>query len=131
MSQATGLFTRARTPTPPGDHSTTLGGVAHYLGGLCGRAARTPGGRGVASDKLFYAGEDAHAPRNSPCPLTEGDSKSGGTEGGQRKVPPLKGDKGGFTEVDSPYPLSEGDIKGGGTEGDSKDSKDFKPLKPF
>ena len=27
--------------------------------------------------KLFHAGEDAHAPRNSPCPLTEGDSGGG------------------------------------------------------
>ena len=79
-------------------------------------------GEGVASDKLFHAGETPTPPGDSPYPLTEGDSA---------QVPPLKGDKGGFTEVDSPYPLSEGDIKGGGTEGDSKDSKDFKPLKPF
>ena len=100
VSQATDFFTRARRPRPreglPLPPQKGELPLPPHGGGQRGRGGANPERVVCAHEPSAPQSGAGCEPGDSPYPLTEGDSKSGGTEGGQRKVPPLKGDKGGF-----------------------------------
>lgn len=79
-------------------------------------------GGGVASDKFFYAGEDAHAPRRLPLPPQGGGTamEEGNCDGDNRNKENNGDNRDDENDGDSPYPLKEGDSDGGGGQNEEE-----------